>query len=207
MIYDRPRKPTASLTVLRLAVAGILAWAGYNHFTAGAAPPRAESPITDAAGTPAIAPTGQASLPINEAATGTVNVPVPASEQPAAVDAARTAVSPDGVKLNMGWDDVVGAGELGMAAVLLSGLFVRLFTFLGAGAIAAVASAAHGLTDLPDWTDPLLQAYQANPAAALLLGAIFLALLVGGSGPVAIDRVFESRRRRLKEASGAIATA
>ncbi|HRX87109.1 MAG TPA: hypothetical protein P5572_18950, partial [Phycisphaerae bacterium] len=66
--------------------------------------------------------------------------------------------------------------------------------------IGVAALAAHSLINLPDWCDPLVRTFQGNPAAALLLGAILLALLVGGSGPVAADRTLERRRRLRRDA-------
>jgi uncharacterized membrane protein YphA (DoxX/SURF4 family) len=187
MIYDRPRRGTAGLFVLRMAVAGVLAWAGWRQFQPDHRSGLTDLPMTDAAVVPAVTPQTDPTLP-------------PTSPEQV-VPAPRAAVGQDGVKVNLGWDAVVGAGEIGVGAVLLLGLLVRVVSLLGTAAVAGGALAAHSLVDLPGWADPLMQAYQANPAAALLLGAIFLALLVGGSGPVAADRVLERRRLVRKEST------
>lgn len=196
MTDNRTRRGTAGLFVLRLAVAGILAWSGWNQLRPQTAPPLADATPTDVAVVPAMTPATDPALPADPTAAG---APVPSPEIAAPPLTPRSTVSLDGVKLDLDRDAVAGLGEMGVAAVLFFGVLVRLVSLLGAGAVAAGALAAHGTIDLPNVLDRLTQAYQANPAAALLLGAIFLALLVGGSGPVAVDRTMARRRWQRRE--------
>jgi uncharacterized membrane protein YphA (DoxX/SURF4 family) len=125
------------------------------------------------------------------------------TEEPSGLSLALPAVlSPDGVKVDLGWDMLVGTGELGMALLLVLGLFTRLATFIGLGTVTGSALAAEGtLPWSPQVLEPLVQAYQSNPTSALLLGAVFLALLVGGSGPCACDRALKRRRERFVQAT------
>jgi len=189
LINDKPRRNPVSLLVLRLAVAGILGWAGYHRFAGEVQPAAGATPVVVPSDLPAESALTSATTPVP---------PIKTPEQPADAATTPAILNANGVKVDLGWDSLVGAGELGMAAALLFGLFTRLATFLGLGAVTGSALAANGNVGAPQWLDPLVQAYQQNPIAALLLGAIFLALLVGGSGPAACDSVL--KRRRLSRA-------
>jgi uncharacterized membrane protein YphA (DoxX/SURF4 family) len=192
MNLEKPRAGSAGLLVLRLAVAGILAWAGMSRF-GGDAPPVADALPGAAPAELEVDPTlATAADPIAD--DNAVN-----PEPPASLPAAE--VTPQGVKVDLGWNHVAAGAELGLAGVLLLGFFTRLVTFLGFGGIAVSALSANGLVDLPEFLMPLERAFQANPAATLLLGAVFLALFIGGCGPVAMDNVWRRRRMRLKGAT------
>jgi uncharacterized membrane protein YphA (DoxX/SURF4 family) len=192
MNLEKPRAGSAGLLALRLAVAGILAWAGMSRF-GGDAPPVAETLPGAAPAELEVDPTlATAADPIADDAT--VH-----PEQPEQVPTAQ--ITPQGVQFDLGWNEFAGVGELIMAAALLLGVLTRFATLLGTGAIAASVLSAQGMIDLPKLITPLERAYQTNPAATLLLGAIFLALLIGGSGPGAIDNVWRRRRMRLKGAA------
>lgn len=186
MNINPTRKGTAGLLVLRLAVAGILGWAGYNRLTAEATPPAGETPIVAPAETTlheAIVQSMDAASP-TESTTPSDTTPPIDTTTPAKAPSA--VVNAEGVKMNLGWNTVAGGLEIGVAAALLLGLFTRLVSLLGFGAMAGSAAGANGVVTLPAFCEPLVQAYQSNPPAVMLLGAIFLALLVGGAGPLAL---------------------
>ena len=178
--------------VLRLAVAGIFAVAGAGQLS------RHHRPVeTDAPPVPVV---DQA---VSEAMEAGSKATASAAEIVSDVVAAPAEVNDQGVRVSLGWNDLVGTGQLGFAAVLFLGLLTRLAALAGLGTVAMASLAHHEVFASGGWLDQLVGMYEANPVAMLLLGAICLSLLVSGSGPLSLDRVFRRRRKSLSAAEAA----
>jgi uncharacterized membrane protein YphA (DoxX/SURF4 family) len=178
--------------VLRLAVAGIFAVAGAGQLS------RHHRPVeTDAPPVPLV---DQA---VSEAMEAGQEAIVPAAEMVSDAVAAPAEVNDEGVRVSLGWNDLIGAGQLGFAAVLFLGLLTRLAALAGLGTVTLASLAHHEVFASGGWLDQLVGMYESNPVAMLLLGAICLSLLVSGSGPLALDRVFHRRRKSHSAAEAA----
>ncbi len=166
--------------ILRVAVAGILAYSGWQKLTGPQPAITPETPTLTPAEVPQAA---DAAADLNP--TVNMDATAPPKEQHPVME-----LDDQGVKLDADWPTALGIGELGVAAVLLIGLLTRL---VGAAGVAAtgVAAGAH--------VEFLNRIYDANPLAVLLLGAICLSLLVSGSGPMGLDRAIFRRRKTAAE--------
>ncbi len=169
--------------ILRLAVAAVLAGAGWSRIQT---PPRTlDTNPAPVAETPA-APTDATGAPVDE--TALVRDRTPDLDVVVSADPPRTRVNDEGVAVNLGWQDVIGMGQLGFAAALVLGVLTRIVALLGLCGVTAGALQVGG--------ERLAEMYAANPPAMLLLGAVCLTLLIAGSGPIAIDRSMAKRRHR-----------
>lgn len=167
--------------VLRLAVASVLAAAGAGKLA------QRPQPI-------------ESGLPVESATIPSAPAPADFSEATDLLDVAPVlpGVSPDGedsVRFDLRRDQLAGLGELAFAAMLLVGFLTRLTVLAGLGAITTSALAAHNVIESNAPLDVLSSLYTSNPLAALLLGAICLALLVSGSGALGLDRLLFGRRQ------------
>jgi uncharacterized membrane protein YphA (DoxX/SURF4 family) len=180
---------------LRLAVAGILGVAAFKNLAYSDRPieietvPTLEGPASaaDAIDTAESVDLDPTPMDVStEAGVGVVDTstPVVRVEEPVSVYPSQI---------------FLGLTQGGMALLLFFGLFTRLAGLVGAAVIGAVALIAHGLIVWPNFgevaVEKLVNMYDSNATAFLLLGAICLSLLVSGSGPLALDRLIFGRRR------------
>lgn len=185
------RRGGVSPLVLRLAVAGVLAYCGVKNIRTDQLATRPDSD-------------GRIGS-LSDAASKTITVELPAADSTlvdgALVDGAITDVaeslgSTEGTKVSLPPSRLLGGAEIGLAFMFATGLLVRLMAALGLGSIVAGAMGASGSLSGYWGVDMLADVYASSPAAALLLGAICLALLLSGGGRVGLDRMLLSRRRR-----------
>ena len=177
----RHRSINLAPLILRLAVAGIFAVAGAGQLARHHRPVETDVP-----------PVAQAASEVMDSGP---KAAIPAAEIVSNAAAAAAEVNDQGVRVSLGWNDLIGVGQLGFAAVLFLGLLTRLAALAGLGTVTLASLANHEVVASGGWLDHLVGMYEANPVAMLLLGAICLSLLVSGSGPLALDRVFHRRRK------------
>jgi len=189
------RRGGVSPLVLRLAVAGVLAYCGARNFQSD------DQRVTRPDGEGQIA-----SLP--DTAAKTITVELPAADRTLTDDAIADGVigdvaeslgSTEGTKVSFPPNKLLGIAEMFLGFGFATGLLVRLMSALGLGSIVAGAMGASGSLSGYWGVDILADVYASSPAAALLLGAICLALMLSGGGRVGLDRLLLSRRRREPE--------
>ncbi len=211
--------------ILRVAVAGALAFAGAVQLRNDSAPlpvNPAATPSADPEGielvpnqADALAPANGASLADGATLTDSATLADDAASGndlgikerigSAISDKANqvlstTHVDPSGVQVNMKWQEFTGLAELSLAAVLLLGAFVRLTSLVGVGASTMGTLAGTGMVSSEGAFGPLASMFQANPLAMMLIGAICFTLLCSGSGPLSLDRVMFGRRKFVEAA-------
>ncbi len=182
--------------ILRIAVAGALAFAGAAQLQSG------PQPLPVDQGTALSAdPEGIETLPSStESLSEASNVGLKDKIESAIADKTNTVLSTahadsSGVEVKMGWQEFTGLAELSFAAVLLIGAFIRLTSLVGVGASAMGTLAGTGVLNSDGALAPLAGMYDANPLAFMLLGAVCLTLLCSGSGPLSLDRLMFGRRK------------
>lgn len=194
------RRGGVSPLVLRLAVAGVLAYCGARNFRGD------DQLVTRPDGEGRIA-----ALPDTAAKTITVELPAADSviadravtddaiPDGAITDVAESLGSIEGTKVSFPPNKLLGIAEMFLGFGFATGLLVRLLSALGLGSIVAGAMGASGSLSGYWGVDILADVYASSPAAALLLGAICLALMLSGGGRVGLDHMLLSRRRREPE--------
>ncbi len=162
--------------ILRLAVAGIFVFAGSRTLSVNQ---------------PTLAEVAPAAAQQVQGAIDTVNQAVnPQSAEP--VEGAAPVSEPASTGLT--WDQITGYGEWGIGLVLLVGFFTRLLALSGVSLTAISALAANGVIACPEQCSRLVEMYNSNPLAMLLVGAVCLSLLISGSGPLGLDRLLFGRK-------------
>ncbi len=188
--------------ILRIAVAGALAFAGASQLRSGQAP----LPVDQSASLPAD-PEGIEALPgSTDSLTEAGDVGLKEKIGSAISDKASSVLSTahadsSGVEVKMDWREFTGLAELSFAAVLLIGAFIRLTSLVGVGATALGTLAGTGVLNGDGTFAPLAGMFDANPLAFMLLGAICLTLLCSGSGPLSLDRLMFGRKKIVESAA------
>lgn len=180
------QKPAAfSPFVLRVAVAGVLAYCGYQTFTT--AHPQRE---TDAAAI-------EASQEITSLDQSTES---PDWVENAASPEVSPAITHNGsvvvAKRKLSASRVLGFAEMNLALMLAAGLLVRIMSLAGLGAVVTGGLGASGYFADQQYVGMLADVFNASPAAALLFGAVCLGLLFSGAGRFSFDRILNRRRHR-----------
>ncbi|NOX59875.1 MAG: hypothetical protein GXP29_13600 [Planctomycetes bacterium] len=188
----------SSLTplILRVAVAGALAFSGFAQLQRGPDELVVDAPVelqsdANSAGvvTPAIDP-----LAVGDDSQAASSLGATLADRAKTV-LSTTHADASGVEVKMGWQQFTGLAEMSFAAVLLLGIFVRMTSLLGVSAASLGTLAGTGVIDGSGMFAPLASVFEANPLAMMLLGAICLTLLFSGSGPLALDRIMFGRRK------------
>jgi uncharacterized membrane protein YphA (DoxX/SURF4 family) len=186
--------------LLRLAVAGILAYSGIQKLGGPAAP---AEPAQQAAPAPteAVNPTTPAANP-EDVYDNIVGKTDGDTALPTSPDAQPIVINENGLKVDANMNTVLGVGELGFALALFVGLLIRFVSLAGLAAVGYATWAAAPTSTGWDALNFLVRIYDSNPLAMLLLGAICLTLLVTGSGPLGLDRVLFRREKPMAGLEG-----
>jgi uncharacterized membrane protein YphA (DoxX/SURF4 family) len=180
--------------VLRVAVAGVLCYAGLRNLDSPTrtdwVEPSGASPVQPA---PAVAPVG--SEPLNQAedaaaAAATALGHADPAEAAALVNESRVTLS-----ASASWPWLVGVTELIVAGFLLVGFLTRLTALALLGGVAYAATGASWIAETASWWARPVTMYADNSMAMLLLGAIALTLLASGCGHAGLDRLLFRRKR------------
>ena len=178
--------------LLRLGVAGILAYSGMQKLGGPAEPVEPATPAPTEAVAPANDPQDLANPQdvydnVVGQAKGAV-VAEPNGADPVILD-------DEGLKVDANWFTVLGIGEIAFAVALFVGLLTRFVALGGVTAVAYGAWASMPHADDVQALNFVQRIYESNSLAMLLLGAICLTLLVTGSGPLGLDRVLFRRNK------------
>lgn len=188
--------------ILRLAVAGALAFAGVAQLRSVPE----HLPVSQSATLPAD-PEGIELVPTStESLTEAGDVGLKEKIGSALTDKASQVLSTahadqSGVEVKMDWQEFTGLAEISFAAVLLLGVFVRLTSLVGVGASAMGTMAGTGMVGSEGTLAPLASMFNANPLALMLIGAVCLTLLCSGGGPLSLDRLLFGRRKVVEAAA------
>lgn len=185
------RRGGVSPLVLRLAVAGVLAYCGARNFRTDdqlvSRPldnrPSVDQPVGD-----------EQAIAVPETAHQPITVKLP-TEGPLA-DVAEKVAPTAGTEVSFPPNKLLGIAQMNLAFMFAVGLLVRLWAAAGLGSVIAGGLGAAGSLSGYWGADILSDVYASSPAAALLLGAICLALMLSGGGRVGLDRILLSKRRR-----------